>query len=129
MSAGLVRVFIRFVVFVPLRNRLGDQKMTILGLGIFVVVYFLLGWVQNQVQFAIVLAAVSFSAACTRGILTGFLSRAVKPWEQGQTMGLSASLDSLAQIVGPAGRRLSSWDRSRCGCMAGWPASLPWARS
>jgi Na+/melibiose symporter-like transporter len=99
--AGLVRVFIRFVVFVPLRNRLGDRKTTLLGLGIFVVVYLLLGWVQSQVQFVLILSAVSFSAACTRGILTGFLSRVVKPWEQGQAMGLSASLDSLAQIVGP----------------------------
>ena len=101
MAAGLVRVLIRFFVFVPLRNRLGDRRTSFLGLGIFVVVYFLLGWVQNQVQFALVLSAVSFGAACSRGILTGFLSRAVKPWEQGQAMGLSASLDSLAQIVGP----------------------------
>jgi MFS family permease len=61
----------------------------------------LLGYVQNQVQFGMVLCAVSFAAACTRGILTGFLSRVVKPWEQGRAMGLSASLDSFAQITGP----------------------------
>jgi MFS family permease len=34
-------------------------------------------------------------------VLTGFLSRAVKPWEQGKAMGTSASLDSFAQITGP----------------------------
>ena len=100
-AAGLVRVFIRFVVFVPLRNALGDRMTSLLGLGIFVIVYLALGWVQNQIQFAAVLCAVSFAASCTRGVLTGFLSRSVKPWEQGQAMGLSASLDSFAQIVGP----------------------------
>jgi DHA1 family tetracycline resistance protein-like MFS transporter len=101
MVAGVVRVFIRFVVFVPLRNRLGDRKTSLLGLGIFVVVFFMLGYVTNQIQFGLVLCAVSFAAACSRGILTGFLSRAVKPWEQGRAMGVSASLDSFAQIVGP----------------------------
>jgi DHA1 family tetracycline resistance protein-like MFS transporter len=101
MVAGIVRVFIRFVVFVPLRRRLGDRRTSLLGLAVFVVVFALLGWVRNQVQFVAVLCGVSFAAACTRGILTAFLSRSVRPWEQGQAMGLSASLDSLAQIVGP----------------------------
>lgn len=101
MVAGVARVFVRFAVFVPLRRQLGDRRTSLLGLGIFVIAYFMLGWVQNRVQFVLILCAVSFSAACSRGILTGFLSRAVKPQEQGQAMGLSASLDSLAQIVGP----------------------------
>jgi DHA1 family tetracycline resistance protein-like MFS transporter len=101
MMAGVVRVFIRFVVFVPLRNRLGDRKTSLIGLGVFVVVFFLLGYVKNQVQFAAILCAVSFAASCSRGILTGFLSRAVRPWEQGRAMGMSASLDSFAQITGP----------------------------
>ena len=101
MISGLVRVFVRFVVFVPILNRFGDRTTSIIGLGIFVVVYFLLGFSQNQIQFVLVLSAVSFAASCSRGILTGFLSRAVKPWEQGRAMGLSSSLDSFAQIVGP----------------------------
>ena len=101
MIAGIVRVFIRFVIFVPLRNRLGDRRTSLIGLAVFVVVFFLLGYVENQVQFASILCAVSFAASCSRGILTGFLSRAVKPWEQGQAMGMSASLDSFAQIIGP----------------------------
>ena len=101
MAAGVVRVLVRFLVFIPLLERLGDRKTSMLGLGIFVVVYLLLGFVRNQFQFALVLCTVSFAAACTRGVLTGFLSRAVKPWEQGKAMGTSASLDSFAQITGP----------------------------
>jgi DHA1 family tetracycline resistance protein-like MFS transporter len=101
MAAGVVRVLVRFLVFIPLLERLGERRTSMLGLGIFVVVYLLLGFVRNQFQFALVLCTVSFAAACTRGVLTGFLSRAVKPWEQGKAMGTSASLDSFAQITGP----------------------------
>ena len=101
MAAGIVRALVRFFIFIPLLERLGDRRTSMLGLGIFVVVYLLLGFVRNQFQFALVLCTVSFAAACTRGVLTGFLSRAVKPWEQGKAMGTSASLDSFAQITGP----------------------------
>ena len=101
MAAGVVRVLVRFLVFIPLLERLGDRKTSMLGLGMFVVVYLLMGFVSNELQFALVLCTVSFAAACTRGVLTGFLSRAVKPWEQGKAMGTSASLDSFAQIAGP----------------------------
>jgi len=101
MLAGMVRVFIRFVVFVPMRRRLGDRVTSLIGLSLFVGTYLFLGFVRNPVEFGIVLCLASFAASCSRGILTSFLSRSVKPWEQGTTMGLSASLDSLAQITGP----------------------------
>jgi DHA1 family tetracycline resistance protein-like MFS transporter len=101
MIAGIVRVFIRFVIFVPLLERLGDRKTSRVGLTTFVVVFFLLGLVRNQLQFTMALCAVSFAASCTRSILNSFLSRSVKPTEQGRAMGLSASLDSFAHIVGP----------------------------
>ena len=101
MLSGFVRVFVRFFVFVPLRRKLGDRTTSLIGLSTFVVIYFLLGFVQTPLQFGLVLCVVSFAASCSRGILNSFLSRSVKPWEQGTTMGLSASLDSFAQIVGP----------------------------
>jgi len=102
MIAGIVRVFVRFVIFVPLLRWLGDKRTLFLGLAMFVVVFLLLGFVQTPVQFVLVLCGVSFAAACTRGVMNSFVSRSVKPWQQGQAMGLSASLDSLAQILGPA---------------------------
>ncbi len=99
--AGVARVIVRFAIFVPLLRWLGDRRTSFMGLAIFVVAYVLLGFVGTTWQFVAVLCVVSFAAACTRGVLTGFLSRAVKPSEQGRAMGLSASLDSLAQIGGP----------------------------
>ena len=101
MMAGIVRVFIRYVIFVPMRRRWGDRKTSLIGLGLFVPTYLLLGFVTNQLQFAGILCLVSFGAACSRGILNSFLSRSVAPSQQGAAMGLSASLDSFAQIAGP----------------------------
>ena len=101
MISGAVRVLIRFVVFVPLLRWLGDRRTSQLGLAIFVVTFLALGFVQNQFQFGAVLCVVSFAAGCSRGILNSFISLSVGPLEQGRVMGLSASLDSLAQIVGP----------------------------
>jgi DHA1 family tetracycline resistance protein-like MFS transporter len=101
MASGVVRLLVRFTIFVPLLDKFGDRKTSLLGLASFVIVFFLLGFVQNPFQFVLVMSGASFAAACTRGVLTGSLSRTVKPWEQGQAMGLSASLDSFAQITGP----------------------------
>jgi len=101
MISGAVRVIIRFLVFVPLLRWLGDRRTSFLGLGVFVITFLALGFVHNQVQFVAVLCGVSFAAGCTRGILNSFISLSVGPLEQGRAMGLSASLDSLAQIVGP----------------------------
>jgi MFS family permease len=99
--AGVVRVLVRFVVFVPLLNRLGEEATSRLGLAVFVVAYAIVGIVTNQVQFAAIMCAASFAASCVRGPLTGFLSRAVRPQEQGLAMGANVSLDNLAQIVAP----------------------------
>jgi MFS family permease len=101
MISGAVRVFIRFVVFVPLLRRLGDRRTSQLGLATFVVTFLALGFIQNQFQFGAVLCGVSFAAGCARGILNSFISLSVSPLEQGRAMGLSSSLDSLAQIAGP----------------------------
>lgn len=102
MIAGVVRVLVRFLIFVPLLRWLGDRRTLTLGLTMFVLVFLALGFVQTRVQFVLVLCGVSFAAACTRGVMNGFMSRAVQPRQQGQMMGFSASLDSLAQIIGPA---------------------------
>jgi DHA1 family tetracycline resistance protein-like MFS transporter len=99
--SGAVRVLLRFFVFVPLLRWLGDRRTSLLGLGLFVGTFLALGFVQNELQFGAVLCGVSFAAGCARGILNSFISLSVGPLEQGRAMGLSASLDSLAQIAGP----------------------------
>jgi len=98
---GIFQIIIRFTVFVPMLKRLGEETTVKIGLGIFVVSYFVMGFVSNQILFAIVLSGVSFGAISTRGILSGFLSKSVPPSEQGKVMGYSSSIDSISQIIGP----------------------------
>ena len=99
--AGIVRLLVRFLIFVPLLRRLGDHRTLMLGLATFVVTYILLCFAQTPFQFAAVLCLHSFGASCTRGIMNSFMSRSVQPVEQGQMMGLSTAMDNFSQIVGP----------------------------
>lgn len=99
--SGIFRAILRFTTFKPLLKYLGENKTLTLGLGIFVVVFFLIGFVQNQIQFLIILLFVSFAASCTRGVLISKVTRSVSPREQGKINGYMTSLDSLAQIIGP----------------------------
>ncbi len=101
MFAGIIRVFVRFVIFVPLLNKLGDNKTAILGLVVFVGVFILLAFVNEPVLFSVVLIGTSFAASCTRGPLSGFQSRAVSKREQGKMMGYSSSVENISNIFGP----------------------------
>ncbi|NVM53491.1 MAG: MFS transporter [Candidatus Helarchaeota archaeon] len=99
--SGIFRAIYRFTIFEPLLRKLGENRTLILGLGSFVVVFILVGFVQNPIQFGLVLILVSFAASCTRGIIISKITRSVTPREQGAINGYSTALDSLAQILGP----------------------------
>ncbi|MBD3230480.1 MAG: MFS transporter [Candidatus Lokiarchaeota archaeon] len=99
--SGIFRAIIRFTIFKPLLKVLGENKMLLIGLGMFSIVFLLMGFVQNYIQFLIILLFVSFAASCTRGILISKITRSVSPHEQGIINGYMTSLDSIAQIIGP----------------------------
>jgi DHA1 family tetracycline resistance protein-like MFS transporter len=82
-------------------KKFGELSTVKIGLGVFVISYFTMVFVNNVYLFGVVLLGVSFGAISTRGILSGFLSKSVPPSEQGKIMGLSSSIDSISQIVGP----------------------------
>lgn len=99
--SGIFRAILRFTTFKPLLRILGENKMLFLGLGLFTIIFLLMGFVQNQIQFLIILLLISFAASCTRGILISKITRSVSPHEQGVINGYMTSLDSIAQIIGP----------------------------
>ncbi len=101
MLAGIIRVFVRFVIFIPLLNKLGDTKTAILGLAVFVGVFVILAFVGEPGLFSVVLIGTSFAASCTRGPLSGFQSRAVSKRDQGKMMGYSTSVENVSNIFGP----------------------------
>ncbi|MCK4239117.1 MAG: MFS transporter, partial [Candidatus Lokiarchaeota archaeon] len=97
----IFRAIIRFTLFKPTLNKLGLNKMLKLGLGIFTVIFFLIGFTQYWQQALILLLFVSFAASCTRGTLSSKITQSVTPKEQGKINGYSSALDSFAQIIGP----------------------------
>ena len=99
--SGVVRLLVRFLIFPPLINKIGDQKILLVGLGSFVLTFTVLSFVETPWQFGLVLILMSFAASCTRGPLNGMISSSVGARDQGKISGLSSSLDSLAQVLGP----------------------------
>lgn len=99
--AGIFRAIIRFTLFKPTLRFLGENRMIILGLSLFVITFLLIGFIQDTITFIIILLLFSFAASCTRGPLTAKITLSVSPKEMGKINGYSSSLDSLARIIGP----------------------------
>mgnify|MGYP006289189521 CR=1 FL=1 len=99
--SGIFRVIMRFLVFDPLINKIGDKRTLVIGFFTFIIAYFFLAFADNVIMFSIVLIAVSFAASCSRGPMNSFLSQSVSPRIQGRIMGLTTSFDFIAQIIGP----------------------------
>ena len=100
-SMGIFQVVFRVFFFNKIRDSLGDPKTAMLGLGSYIISYFLLGLISEVWQLMIVLFYISFSGTTSRGITIGFLSRSVDFRNQGKIMGISTSLDNTSQILGP----------------------------
>jgi DHA1 family tetracycline resistance protein-like MFS transporter len=100
-SMGVFQIVFRVFFFNKMRNSLGDPRTAMLGLGSYILSYFLLGLISEVWQLMLILFYISFSGATSRGITIGFLSRSVDFRNQGKIMGISTSLDNISQILGP----------------------------
>ncbi|MFX1501163.1 MAG: MFS transporter, partial [Promethearchaeota archaeon] len=101
MISGIFRALVRFTLFKPTITKLGENNAIKLGLGIFLVSFFLVGFSINLVMFFVLIMIISFAASLTRGPLNSKISQSVSPMEQGKINGFSSGLDSFAQIIGP----------------------------
>lgn len=100
-AMGVFQVIFRAFFFNRIRNRIGDVKTSLIGLGSYIISFGLLMVVSTFWQLAFVLMFISFSGAMSRGIIMGFASQAVDHRNQGKINGLTSSLDSVSQIIGP----------------------------
>jgi DHA1 family tetracycline resistance protein-like MFS transporter len=99
--SGVIRVIYRIFLFNPMLNKLGDQRSISLGLALFILTFLVLSFVDSRWLFIVCLVLMSIAASCTRGPLNGRISSSVGPEDQGKINGLSSSLDSFSQILGP----------------------------
>lgn len=101
MISGIFRALVRFTLFKPTIMKLGENNAIKLGLGMFLISFFLVGLSINLAMFFILIMSISFAASLTRGPLNSKISQSVSPMEQGKINGYSSGLDSFAQIIGP----------------------------
>ncbi|MHA2290246.1 MAG: MFS transporter [Promethearchaeota archaeon] len=101
MVSGVFRAGVRFTLFKPTIKKLGESNAIRLGLAIFFVFFFLLGFSTNAITILVLFMFISFAASLTRGPMNSKISQTASPQEQGKINGLSSSLDSVAQILGP----------------------------
>ncbi len=103
--SGISRAIVRFTLFKPTLKKLGEKNMTILGLAILVVAFFLTGIFGNFYPeiwvFIVLIVFVSYGVSCSRGILISKTTQSVSPKEMGKINGYTTTLDSLAQVIGP----------------------------
>ncbi len=101
MISGIFRAGIRFTLFKPTIKKLGESNAIRVGLAMFFVSFFLIGFSTNIVMVIIIFMFVSFAASLTRGPMLSKISQTTSPKVQGKINGLSSALDSVAQIIGP----------------------------
>lgn len=99
--AGVFQLFIRYTFFYPMLKKIGDFKTGEIGLSLFVFSYFIMGFAAAPYQLILIMLLNSYAASCTRGVLQGFMSRAVHPKILGKVMGIHSGIENIAQIIGP----------------------------
>ncbi|MFX1569720.1 MAG: MFS transporter [Promethearchaeota archaeon] len=101
MITGIFRAIVRFTLFKPTIKKLGENNAIKLGLTLFLISFFIIGFSINLIMFFALAMIISFAASLTRGPLNSKISQSVSPMEQGKINGYSSGLDSFAQIIGP----------------------------
>jgi MFS family permease len=99
--SGVFRAVTRFTLFKPMLRRFGEKNMIIMGLTLFIITFFIVGFTINPIFLVILSILISFAAASVRGNMLSLISQSVSPKIQGRINSYTTSLDSVAQIIGP----------------------------
>jgi DHA1 family tetracycline resistance protein-like MFS transporter len=99
--SGIFRAIVRFTLFKPTLRKLGEKRMTELGLFIVALSFFLIVLVENLWLFLIFMLFVSYGVSISRGLLISKITQTVKPNQVGKINGYTTTMDSLAQVFGP----------------------------
>lgn len=99
--SGLIGGVIQGGLIGRLAKRLGEEKLATIGFVSMAGGYLLLGVSNSLPMLLLVVVISSFGSAVTRPSLTTLITKSVGPDEQGEALGVSQSLASIAQTIGP----------------------------
>ncbi|WP_438038368.1 MFS transporter [Sorangium sp. So ce128] len=101
--SGLIGGSIQGGLIGRLAKRYGEERLALLGFGTMVVGYGLLGVAYTLPVLLTLVGIAAFGAAVVRPAVTTLLTKSVGRDEQGAALGVSQSLASISQIIGPIG--------------------------
>jgi MFS transporter, DHA1 family, tetracycline resistance protein len=100
-------------------NRFGEVKLIIAGFGLSAVGYALLGFTKDLTGLLMAATIASTGSSMLRPGLTSLVSRNTPRREQGSVLGVTQSMTSVAQIIGP----LIAGALIQMGLLTGWALS------
>ncbi|WP_438023170.1 MFS transporter [Sorangium sp. So ce233] len=101
--SGLIGGSIQGGMLGRLARRYGEQRLAVVGFATMVIGYGLLGAAYGLPALLLLVAVGAFGSAVVRPSITTLLTKSVGRDEQGAALGVSQSLASISQIVGPIG--------------------------
>ena len=101
-SFAIFNVFMNAVVVGRVSARLGDRRMSNVGLTTLVASFAMVPFVHDIYALAALMLLFAFSFALTNTGITALISNAASDREQGMVLGTSSSLDSLSGILAPS---------------------------
>ncbi len=98
---GFINIILRGVLLGKLIDRFGEHKLQYLGVVSILMSMIGIVFLNNWWEFLIIMTFFAFGTGVIRPIMTGNVSRKVSNKEQGTILGVTSSLGSLSQIIGP----------------------------
>jgi MFS family permease len=99
--SGIVGLIVQGGLIGRLVKHLGERRLSLVGFASMAVGYSMLGFATDLPRLLALMVIGGFGSAVTRPALTTLVTKAVGRNEQGAALGLTLSLSSIAQIVGP----------------------------
>ena len=98
---GLNAIVIRSILLPKLIDRFGEKRLHWIGVILIIITMGTMPIVRRWWHLLIGMTLYSFGSGVFRPVVIGAISRAVSPKEQGTIMGVTTSLASISQIIGP----------------------------
>ena len=99
--SGLMGAIVQGGLVGRLATAWGEVKLSTIGFFAMAISYIPMGFIHDWRLFLIGVVVGGFGSSVTRPALTTLLTKSVGPHEQGEALGVSQSLNSIAQIIGP----------------------------
>jgi MFS transporter, DHA1 family, tetracycline resistance protein len=101
--SGLIGGIIQGGLLGRLVKKLGEERLTMIGFAAMAVGYSLLGVAFSLPVLLAIIGLTAFGSAVVRPCVTTLITKSVGRDEQGAALGVSQSLASISQILGPIG--------------------------